>query len=269
MDFPHGRHHEPHHGRHRREEEQQDYPQPPLYGDEPPPPFYGLNEPPPPRYNQSSEVYHTSHVGPDSYRPPPPHASHDYDPQPYVPADNRHQHHPHMPHFPSSDHHQTPHHGGGGISGKPSVKVYSKAETNFASTIYDGKVVLTPSDPSDPLQHWIKEEKYSTKVKDEEGFPSFALINKATGQAMKHAIGATHPVQLTPYNSDTVDESILWTESKDLGDGYRTIRMVNNIKLNVDAFNGDKNHGGVHDGTTIVLWEWKKGDNQRWKITPH
>lgn len=44
------------------------------------------------------------------------------------------------------------------------------------------------------LQHWIKDEKYSTRVKDEEGLPSFALINKATGQAMKHSIGATHPV---------------------------------------------------------------------------
>lgn len=76
-------------------------------------------------------------------------------------------------------------------------------------------------------------------------------------------------VQLIPYNPDVLDESILWTESKDLGDTYRAIRMVNNIRLNVDAFHGDKNHGGVHDGSTIVLWEWKKGDNQRWKIIPH
>ena len=106
-------------------------------------------------------------------------------------------------------------------------------------------------------------------MKDEEGFPSFALVNKATGQAIKHSIGATQPVQLTPYNPDVLDESVLWTESKDLGDGYRTVRMVNNIRLNVDAFNGDKNHGGVYDGTTIVLWEWKKGDNQRWKIIPY
>lgn len=76
-------------------------------------------------------------------------------------------------------------------------------------------------------------------------------------------------VQLTPYKTGILDESVLWTESKDLGDGYRTIRMVNNIKLNIDALNGDKNHGGVHEGTTIVLWEWKKGENQRWKIVPY
>lgn len=76
-------------------------------------------------------------------------------------------------------------------------------------------------------------------------------------------------VQLIEYNPNRLDESVLWTESKDLGDGYRTVRMVNNIKLNVDAFNGDANHGGVHDGTKIVLWEWKKGDNQRWNIVPY
>ncbi|RRT37689.1 hypothetical protein B296_00043693 [Ensete ventricosum] len=96
--------------------------------------------------------------------------------------------------------------------------------------------------------------RYSTKVKDEEGFPSFALINK---------------VRLIHYNPDYLDESVLWSESKDLGDGFRCIRMVNNIRLNFDAFHGDKNHGGVRDGTILVLWEWLKGDNQRWKIVPH
>jgi hypothetical protein len=147
--------------------------------------------------------------------------------------------------------------------------MYSKAETNYSLTIREGKVILARSDPSDPCQHWVRDNRFSTRVKDEEGYPSFALVNKATGQAMKHSTGASHPVQLIPYNPSVVDESILWTESKDLGDGYRTIRMVNNIRLNVDAWNGDKNHGGVHDGTTIALWEWKKGENQRWKIVQY
>lgn len=76
-------------------------------------------------------------------------------------------------------------------------------------------------------------------------------------------------VQLIPYNPDILDESILWTESADLGDGFRTVRMVNNIRLNLDAFHGDKKSGGVHDGTIIVLWNKNKGDNQRWKIVPY
>ncbi|KAG6486152.1 hypothetical protein ZIOFF_054722 [Zingiber officinale] len=116
--------------------------------------------------------------------------------------------------------------------------------------------------------HWYKDLKHSTKVKDEEGFPSFALVNKVTGEAIKHSIGATNPVRLVPYNSEYLDESILWSESNDTGGGYRCIRMVNNIRLNFDAFHGDKDHGGVRDGTSIVLWEWLKGDNQRWKIEP-
>jgi hypothetical protein len=173
-----------------------------------------------------------------------------------------------MPQFPPIvDHHS--HHKEDELNNKPSFRMYCKAEANYSLTIRDGRVVLAPADPTDPCQHWIKDEKCSTKVKDEEGFPSFALVNKATGQAMKHAIGATQPVQLTPYNPNGLDESILWTESKDLGDGYRAIRMVNNIRLNVDVFNGDKKHGGVRDGSTVVLWEWKKGDNQRWRIAPY
>lgn len=50
------------------------------------------------------------------------------------------------------------------------------------------------------LQHWVKDEKYSTEVKDQNGFPSFSLVNKATGQIMKHSVGATHPVCL-PINT--------------------------------------------------------------------
>jgi len=42
-------------------------------------------------------------------------------------------------------------------------------------------------------QHWYKDEKYSTKVKDSDGYPSFSLVNKATGQAVKHSV-AGHPV---------------------------------------------------------------------------
>lgn len=45
--------------------------------------------------------------------------------------------------------------------------------------------------------------------------------------------------------------------------------MVNNIELNMDAFHGDKDSGGVHDGTTVVLWDWNSGDNQLWKILPY
>nr|ADR71295.1 hypothetical protein 19 [Hevea brasiliensis] len=162
------------------------------------------------------------------------------------------------PHLPSGSY----------LSKKPSYKVYCKADPNFFLTIRDGKVVLAPPDPSDEFQHWYKDEKFSTMVKDEEGFPSFALVNKASGKALKHSFGPTHPVLLTPYDPDDLEASILWTESKDLGDGYRIVRMLNNIRLNVEALRGDKKSGGVSNGTKVVLAYWNKGDHQKWRIAP-
>lgn len=181
-----------------------------------------------------------------------------------VPESEAHRHHPQGP---SASHH-IPHPDLGELAHKPTVKVFCKADPNFHLTIRDGKVVLAPADPADPFQHWYKDEKFSTRVKDSVGFPSFSLVNKATGQAIKHAIGGSHPVQLTMYKANHLDESILWSESKDTGEGYRSIRMINNIKLNVDAFK-DGNKHAVHNGTVVGLWEWKNGDNQRWKIVPY
>ncbi|PWA40788.1 hydroxyproline-rich glycoprotein family protein [Artemisia annua] len=114
--------------------------------------------------------------------------------------------------------------------------------------------------------HWIIH--FGGGVKDKEGHPSFALVNKATGQAMKHSVGATYQVQLTTYDPHIRDESVLWTMSGS-GDGYTRVRMANNIKLHVDAFS-DINHGGVHEGTKIVLWEQKTdSSNQRWKMVDY
>ncbi|CAL5443383.1 unnamed protein product [Camellia sinensis] len=335
MEFPYTHH--SHSSHHRREERDEEYPPPapPSFDGPPPPQAPSYYEPPPPNVygggpGGPGEPYHHHSQPP----PPPNYSHHGYPPQQpgyyssseppvnvqHVAHEDEADRHHHRPHMPSFMHH----HDQRKLSelvGKPTVRVVTKAESNFSLTIRDGQVILARSNHSDPFQHWIKDEKFSTRVKDEEGFPSFALVNKATGQAIKHSVGATQPlglemysidptscavskelqsrgiydaihwiaarrahmmnsighvdgihqrwVQLIDYNPDVLDESVLWTESRDLGDGHRTIRMVNNIRLNVDAFNGDKNHGGVHDGTTIVLWEWKKGDNQRWKIIPY
>jgi len=168
-------------------------------------------------------------------------------------------------------HETRPHHGGGGAPPvrQQTYRIYCKAgEDKYSLASRDGKVCLVRTDRDDDTQHWIKDMKYSTRVKDEEGYPAMILVNKATGEALKHSLGQSHPVRQIRYDPDTLDESVLWTESRDVGDGFRCIRMVNNIYLNFDALNGDKDHGGVRDGTTLVLWEWCEGDNQRWKIVP-
>nr|KJB80819.1 hypothetical protein B456_013G118100 [Gossypium raimondii] len=234
-----------------------DGPPPPSYfqqpGFPPPPP----HQPPSYQYQQPPHVTHVHHQpehSPSNYSPPPASVSH----VAHESSQGRVDDHPSFrPHLPPE------------LYKKPTVKVYCKADPNFHLTIRDGKVILAPSDPSDEFQHWYKDEKFSTSVKDEVGFPSFSLVNKATGQAIKHSIGASHPVQLVPYKPDHIDESVLWSESKEVRDGYRAIRMINNIRLNVDAFHGDKKSGGIQNGTTIVLWQWNKGDNQIWKIVPY
>ncbi|KAM3265975.1 ricin B-like lectin EULS3 [Capsicum annuum] len=310
MEYPFGHHHHGHHRRDDDREDEFPPPgrRPPSAYDEPPPPqvshvshtshvggpppmesTYGRsNYPPPPmedNYGRSNyppppsmgENYGGSYnrpppmsdyyEGPPPPQPPPPssgyssveHVSHESE------SVDRHRFQPHVPSF---FHHQT---SDPELIDKPSFRVYTKADTNYSLTIRDGKAVLARFDPSDPFQHWYKDERYSTKVKDEEGFPSFALVNKAAGLALKHSIGASHPVQLAPYDPSVLDASILWTESRDVGDGYRAVRMVNNINLNLDAWNADKEHGGVRDGTIVALWEWWKGDNrnQHWKIVPY
>ncbi|XP_022718972.1 ricin B-like lectin EULS3 [Durio zibethinus] len=231
----------------------------------------------PPPASNVTDVHHSggSHQlehGSYNYSPAPAHVTHVPHESSQERIDHHHQsegHHSFSPHLSSFTGHQSHSGFASELSKKPTVKVYCKADPNFHLTIRDGKVILAPSDPADEFQHWYKDQKFSTRVKDEEGFPSFSLVNKATGQAIKHSIGASHPVQLIPYRSDNFDQSILWSESKVMDDGYRAVRMINNIRLNMDAFQGDKNSGGVNDGTTTVLWEWNKGDNQLWKIVPY
>ncbi|CAK8542813.1 unnamed protein product [Lathyrus sativus] len=262
---------------------------PPPHHHQQPPPFYNDSYPPPPQPHQpETQVFHTGHVSPDDYNylappPPQPHNYGGYPPAPpsvpdhsSTPFPNATVHHvsheSHHPHFPTTVHHvnhEVSPIGHPVSSNKPTFKIVTKASPNHSLTIRRGEVVLAPSDPSDQHQHWYKDEKWSTRVKDKDGYPSFALVNKVTGEAIKHSIAATHPVRLARYNPDYLDQSVLWTESKDQGSGYRAVRMVNNIHLNMDAFHGDKNSGGVHDGTTVVLWDWNCGDNQQWKILPY
>ena len=74
-------------------------------------------------------------------------------------------------------------------------------------------------------------------------------------------------MQLISYVPEPLEKSVLWTLSADLGDGYRAMRIVNNTRLNVDAFYSSD--GRVDDGTIIGLWEWVHGENQQWKIIPY
>ena len=74
-------------------------------------------------------------------------------------------------------------------------KILCRADEGYCVTVRHGAVVLAPTNPRDEFQHWYKDMRHSTKVKDEEGHPAFALVNKATGLAIKHSLGQSHPVR--------------------------------------------------------------------------
>ncbi|CAH9080127.1 unnamed protein product [Cuscuta epithymum] len=186
------------------------------------------------------------------------------------------QDHHHHHHFSHQDHHHYHHHESPRRETHPPPKqtyrVYCKADPCFALAVRDGTVILTPHDPTDPRQHWVKHDSVSALVKDEEGLPSFLLVSKATGQAIQHAVGGRQAVRLAPYGGDggVLDGSLLWTAGPINGDEeYKDIRMQNNIRLKMDAFKGIPEFGGVSDWTVVGLWEWNEGDNQRWAIVPY
>lgn len=54
------------------------------------------------------------------------------------------------------------------------------------------------------LQHWYKDERYSSMVKDEEGYRAFCLVNKATNEVMKHSIADSHPVRDVAFSFSQV-----------------------------------------------------------------
>ncbi|KAM3397877.1 hypothetical protein P3S68_001391 [Capsicum galapagoense] len=156
--------------------------------------------------------------------------------------------------------------------GASSFRVYTKADTGFSLTVRNGEVVLADYDPADPFQHWYRDARYGEDVRDRDGYPSFTLVNKGAGLALKHADSPRENVQLAEYDPSEVDVSVLWTEGDDRGEGFRAVRMVTDISLNLDAWGAGKETGeGIVDGNNVAVCEWAEGENlnQLWFIEPY
>ena len=67
------------------------------------------------------------------------------------------------------------------------------------------------------------------------------------------------------YQPDIKDESILWSESQDFGDGFKTVRSASDTLLNLTVFEG---HKKIRNGSALVLDTWHKKDHQLWKLSP-
>eukprot|EP01018_Ginkgo_biloba_P028064 Gb_22442 [translate_table: standard] len=58
---------------------------------------------------------------------------------------------------------------------------------------------------------------WDVKAKDEARFPTFSLINKATGKALRHGCAKNEKVTFGPYHPDDLNEVVLFTQSADVG----------------------------------------------------
>ncbi|KAF8779700.1 hypothetical protein HU200_002346 [Digitaria exilis] len=147
--------------------------------------------------------------------------------------------------------------------------IHCRASDDLLLAMVDGEPVLTKADTIDDRQLWLKDLRYGAGLTDEEGSPAFALVNKATGEALKHSFGHNCPVRAIKfYPLGYVDESILWAEDKDdMGDGFRRIHMINNMDYIFDAEQGIPDYGGAREGTRLILFRWNGGQNQQWRIT--
>eukprot|EP00249_Psilotum_nudum_P011757 c23364_g1_i1 orf=760-1338(-) len=157
------------------------------------------------------------------------------------------------------------------------VKIFCKADRTYNLGIRNEAAVIVPSDSDDETQLWIKDVSYGARTKDNYGSPAFALVNKAQRKALKHSKEKGQQVILVDYRPGMQDEDILWTESQDFGEGYKTVRSAYDTLLNLTLFQEEKKGGLFHhsdkhstpevkEGCPVVLDTWHKGDHQLWKI---
>ncbi|KAJ3684714.1 hypothetical protein LUZ61_013878 [Rhynchospora tenuis] len=143
---------------------------------------------------------------------------------------------------------------------QPKITISCQRKEGYNLTIRDGTVMLAPADPKDKNQIWIKDISYAKQVKDQDGKRAFALVNKATGKAIKHGFGPGNPVQLVTFDQNYLDSSILWTDSDDKELGFREIRMASNTNA---VFQVDKPDS---DKPLLALQSRNGSNDQRWKF---
>ena len=82
---------------------------------------------------------------------------------------------------------------------------------------------------------------------------------------------------MVDFRPGMLDEDILFSESQDFGEGFRTIRNASDTLLNVtifhepekkSLFHRDKSANEIKEGTPLVLDTWHENDRQLWKIFP-
>ncbi|KAH7302527.1 hypothetical protein KP509_23G076400 [Ceratopteris richardii] len=138
-------------------------------------------------------------------------------------------------------------------------RVFCKTHPGLNLAVHNDKLVLMPANTQDESQQWVKDESYGLRAKDCYGHPAFSLINKKTGKILKHGKHKGHQVHLMDYEANVRDDDIMWTESQDFGEGFKTLRCASNTLLNLTVSG---------QGKSLELDTWHKTDHQLWKVFP-
>lgn len=149
------------------------------------------------------------------------------------------------------------------------LRILCQSGQDLSLTVRDGAAVLARADYKDQRQCWVQSFRNTGRVTDDEGHLAFALVNWATGKALRHYSGSgSELVGLVGHRPDSVDVALLWTQSDDLGEGFHGLRSVSDVGVVLDAANAVPDAGGAHDGTPILAFPWNGGPNQKWKMVP-
>ncbi|MCO5593161.1 hypothetical protein L7F22_047167 [Adiantum nelumboides] len=110
------------------------------------------------------------------------------------------------------------------------VRIFCKENSGYNLAVAHNSLSMQDSNTEDESQQWIKDASHGLRIKDSYGYPAFSLVNKKTKKVLKHANEQGQQVLLVDYQADLKNDNILWTESQDFGEGFKTIRRSSTVE---------------------------------------
>lgn len=90
-------------------------------------------------------------------------------------------------------------------------------------------------------QHWIQDYDNVGKLTDDQGRRAFALVNRATRQAL---VSKSDGLQLADYKGhEHVDVSMLWSLGVKLASGFSEVRVLSYMSRTLNALGGEPKEG--------------------------
>lgn len=145
------------------------------------------------------------------------------------------------------------------------VRICCKENGDYNVAVEHNSLQMQDANTENEAQQWIKDVSHGMRIKDSYGYPAFSLVNKKTRKMLKHANEQGQQVLVVDYEEGLKDDSILWTESQEFEEGFKTVRAASDTLLNLTVFEGNKR---IRNGSALVLDTWHKGDHQLWKLFP-